>query len=354
LMGIDFFRRTVEIEKKYMRQGMNIENTLQTNGVLLDEEWCRFLRANNFLVGISVDGPRHLHDAFRRDKGGKPVFDKVVRAVRLMQEHQVEFNILCTVNAANSREPLEVYRFFRDELEARYIQLIPIVERDNETGNQEGSCVTDRSVNPEQWGRFLIEIFDEWVAKDVGNMFVLHFDNVLASYVHGRSNVCILSPTCGEAVALEHNGDVYSCDHFVEPKYLLGNIRQNSLNELVNSERQRKFGRDKSSDLPKYCRECEWLFTCHGECPKNRVLMTPDGEKGLNWLCAGMKAFFSHTKRHMELMAQYLHMGQPASLIMDAVIKTEETGRKRYASVGRNDPCPCGSRLKFKKCCGRA
>ena len=353
LMGLDFFRRAVEVEKKYTRPGMRIENTLQTNGVLIDEEWCRFLHDNNFLVGLSLDGPRRLHDAYRHDKGGKPVFDRVVRAARLMQEHQVEFNILCTVNAVNSRYPLEVYRFFRDELKALYIQLIPIVERDNETGNQEGTKVTDRTVDPEQYGQFLIQIFDEWVRRDVGVMFVLFFDAVLASYVRGRSTVCILTPTCGEGVALEHTGDLYSCDHFVEPRYLLGNILQTPLAELVSSEKQRRFGRDKFDTLPRACRECKYLFTCHGECPKNRVLMTPDGEPGLNWLCKGLKAFFEHADRPMRIMADLLRRGQNADGVMRIMAEEEGQHHPKADKIGRNDPCPCGSGLKYKKCHGR-
>jgi uncharacterized protein len=353
LMGLDFFRRAIEVEKKYIKPGMRIENTLQTNGVLIDEEWCEFFHENNFLIGLSLDGPRQMHDAYRHDKGGKSVFDKVVRAARLMQEHDVEFNILCTVNATNSQHPLEVYRFFRDELEARYIQFIPIVERDNETGNQEGTQVTDRTVDPEQYGQFLIEIFDEWVRRDVGFMFVQFFDGVLASYVRGRSTLCILTPVCGEGVALEHNGDLYSCDHFVEPRYFLGNISQNSMPELVSSEAQRSFGRAKSDTLPKYCRECQFLFTCHGECPKNRVLTTPDGEPGLNWLCKGLKAFFAHVDRLMQIMADLLRQGQYADGIMKILAQEEGRTLPKEDKIGRNDPCPCGSGLKYKKCHGR-
>jgi uncharacterized protein len=316
LMGLDFFRKAVDIEMDAMRPGMMVENTLQTNGVLLDDEWCKFLHEKRFLVGLSLDGPREMHDAYRRDKAGRSVFDKVVAAARLMQKHQVEFNILCTVNAVNSQHPLEVYRFFRDELKTPYLQFIPIVERDNDTGDQTGTRITDRSVQPEQYGRFLIEIFDEWVRRDVGKMYVLFFDGVLMSYVRGHSSLCILQPTCGEGVALEHNGDVYSCDHFVEPKHLLGNIGQTPMAELVSSEKQRAFGQAKSEGLPRYCRECAFLFTCHGECPKNRVLTTADGEPNLNWLCAGLKAFFEHTEQPMRDMASLLKRGRYADEIM--------------------------------------
>lgn len=316
LMGLDFFLRAMAVEKKCLRPGMAVENTLQTNGILLDDAWCQFLHQNRFLVGLSIDGPRELHDAYRRDKGGNSVFDKVVQAARLMQKHQVEFNVLCTVNAVNSQHPLEVYRFFRDELGARYLQFIPIVERDNETGNQEGQAVTDRTVPADAYGSFLIAIFDEWVKRDVGTVFVPFFDAVLASYVYGQSSVCVLRPTCGEALVLEHNGDLYSCDHFVEPARLLGNIGQTPMVELVSSAKQRAFGQAKSAALPRCCRECRFLFTCHGECPKNRVLTTADGEPNFNWLCAGLKAFFAHTEEPMKQMATLLKQGRYADEIM--------------------------------------
>ena len=354
LMGLDFFRRAAGYVDKYLPKAMQLEHTLQTNGILLDEEWCAFLRENNFLVGLSLDGPRELHDAYRRDKGGESVFDRVVRAARLMQENGVEFNVLCTVNDVNSRKPLDVYRFFRDELKAPYLQLIPIVERDNETGYQEGTAVTDRSVRPEQYGRFLIEIFDEWVRRDVGEMFVQTFDGVLAAWVRGYSTLCIFRPSCGESAALEHNGDLYSCDHFVEPDYLLGNITETPLVELMASEQQRAFGAAKSEALPRFCRECEYLFACHGECPKNRVLTTTEGEPGLNWLCSGLKAFFEHSRREMGIMAELLKQGKIAPAIMDILAAAEGRSAATSDKVGRNDPCPCGSGLKFKKCCGRS
>ena len=316
LMGLAFFRRSIEIIKKTAPPGMNVEKTLQTNGVLIDDEWCRFLHENNFLVGLSIDGPKHLHDVYRKDKKGNSVFDKVIKAARLMQKNNVEFNVLCTVNAKNSLYPLEVYRFFRDELKTPYLQFIPIVERKNENGNQEGTTITERSVQPKQYGNFLIEIFDEWVHNDVGCMFVQLFEGVLASYVQGYSSLCILGPRCGENVALEHSGDVYSCDHFVEPKYFLGNIMKKPILELVKSQQQRFFGNAKYKYLPRYCQKCEFLFTCYGECPKNRVLKTPDGEQGLNWLCEGLKDFFKHSKGPMEQMAGLLCRGYDASEIM--------------------------------------
>jgi uncharacterized protein len=356
LMGLDFFRRTMEAEKRYARPGRRAANSIQTNGILIDESWCRFLHDNGFLVGLSLDGPRELHDAFRRDRGGRSVFAKVVRAARLMQEQAVEFNILCTVNSVNSRRALEVYRFFRDELGVRYVQFIPIVERRGESETRNGSPVTNRTVGSADYGRFLSEIFDEWLRRDVGSMFVPFFDAVLASYVIGESTLCALRAVCGDALALEHNGDLYSCDHYVDPGHLLGNIRQTPIDELIASERQRAFGRAKSDNLPRACRECRFLFTCYGECPKNRILVAPDGERGLNWLCEGLKTFFGHAERPMRLMADLLNRGQPAAGIIE--ILAEEEGRRQPSSLaarpGRNDPCPCGSGLKFKKCHGRA
>jgi uncharacterized protein len=359
LMGLDFFRRAVEVEKKHAKPGLRVANSLQTNGLLIDEEWCRFLRDHNFLVGLSMDGPGELHDAYRRDKAGKSVFDRVFRAARLMQKIGVEFNILCTVNAVNSLRPLDLYRFFRDELGARFVQLIPIVERQKESGDEPGARPTARSVSPAQYGRFLIEIFDEWVRRDVGDMFVTFFDNVLAAYVCGESTVCVLRRECGDALALEHNGDLYSCDHFVEPGCLLGNIMRTPLAELVASDRQRAFGRAKTNSLPRLCRDCRFLFTCGGECPKNRVLAAADGDPGLNWLCEGLRAFFTHTEPAMRAMAGLLERGIPASGIMN--ILAEKEGRRLPLSSGalggttrpgRNDPCPCGSGRKFKRCHG--
>lgn len=346
LMGLDFFRRAVELERKHQKPGTRVLNTLQTNGVHLDAEWCAFLRENGFLVGLSLDGPRELHDAYRHDRRGGSVFDRVAAAARLMGSEGVDFNVLCTVNAANGSRPLEVYRFFRDALEASYLQFIPLVERDNDTGFQEGTAVTARSVGPEQYGRFLNAVFDEWVRRDVGRTFVLNFDWLLGAWVYGEAPVCVSQPTCGQALVLEHNGDLYSCDHFVEPSCRLGNLLETPLAELAWSAQQRRFGEAKRDTLPRLCRECEFLFACHGECPKNRVLETPDGEPGLNWLCAGLKGFFGHTRRPMQLMADLVHRGQRADLVMGFLAEEEE----RFAATGRNDPCPCGSGKKFKAC----
>ena len=260
----------------------------------------------------------------------------------LLREHHVDVNILCTVHAANQDHALEVYRFFRDDLGARYLQLIPIVERDNETGYQEGNAVTERSVDPDAWGRFLGAVFDEWVRRDVGTMFVQMFDAALASWVGIAPSMCIFREECGDAVVLEHNGDLYSCDHFVEPGYLLGNVMHTSMVELVASPRQRAFGAAKRDTLPRYCRECEVRFACNGECPKNRFTLTPDGEPGLNYLCAGYKAFFTHVDGLMRIMAERLRTGRAPADVMDVL-----------ASAPRNEPCPCGSGRKAKLCHAR-
>jgi len=357
LMGLDFFRRSIEIEKKYQKPGTTIQNATQTNGVLLDDEWCEFFRESNFLVGLSLDGPRAIHDRYRVDKGGRPTFHKVMRAARLMQQNHVEFNILTTVHAANSDHPLEVYRFLRDQVRTQFIQLIPIVERVNErgeVGNQEGNEVTDRSVKPEQWGRFLISIFEEWVRRDVGRVFVQMFDAALASWVGAPPAMCIFAETCGKAVALEHNGDLYSCDHFVEPKYLLGNIQRESLAQLVGSEQQVKFGNDKRDLLPRYCQECEVRSACHGECPKNRFIQTPDGEPGLNYLCAGYKAFFNHINVPMRIMAEFLRHNRAPAEIMKWYAEEEAKRAAPFEGTRRNDPCPCSSGRKYKHCHGAA
>ena len=342
MMGLDFFRRSVELARKYAPSGMRVEHTIQTNGMLLDEEWCEFLRENDFLVGLSMDGPRELHDRYRHDKRGGGTFDRVMRAACLMQENQVEFNILCTVNAANAGHPLETYRFFRDELGVNWIQFIPIVERVNRDGStllQEGDTVTDRSLDPEQWGAFLVEIFNDWLVRDVGEMHVNMFEAVFASWVGAPAMACIFDETCGNALVIEHNGDLYSCDHFVEPGYLLGNILDTSLSTLISSEKQRRFGADKRNTLPALCRECKWLFACNGECPKNRFVTAPDGEPGLNFLCPGYKAFFEHVDAPMRAMTDLLKAGRSPAEIIDA-----------FTTAGRNDPCPCGSGMKYKQC----
>jgi uncharacterized protein len=343
LMGLPFFERAVELQRQYVKPGMRIYNSFQTNGVLLDEDWCRFFREHDFLIGISLDGPRALHDAYRVDKGGQPTFDRVMRGVRLMQQHRVEFNVLTCVHAANADHPLDVYRFLRDEVGTPFIQFIPIVEpRD-----------LSRSVTGEQYGAFLTAIFDEWVRRDVGRIFVQLFDVALGVWSGTRAGLCVFEETCGAALAMEHNGDVYSCDHFVDPAYYLGNLERLPLVEMVESAPQQQFGQAKHDTLPRMCRECDVRFMCNGGCPKNRLLTTPDGEPGLNYLCAGYKAFFRHIGQPMRFMAAELRAQRPPANIMLALAREEAERARQFAGVGRNDPCPCGSGRKFKHCHGK-
>ncbi len=353
LMGLDFFKRSIELEQKYKKPGTTILNTMQTNGILIDDDWCRFFKDNNFLIGLSIDGTKELHDYYRVDKGGHGSFDKVIRAYKLMQKHGVDVNLLTTVHSRNADYPLEIYRFFRDELKAKFIQFIPIVERDNETGFQEGNKVTDRSLTAAQWGNFLIKIFDEWVRNDVGEVFIQMFDAALASWYGHPPTMCIFAEKCGKALAMEHNGDLYSCDHYVEPDYLLGNILEKKMTELVITDKQIVFGNNKLDTLPKYCMECKVRFACHGECPKNRFIETQDGEPGLNYLCEGYKSFFMHIDMPMRFMAQKLKMNQAPSDIVKFYREEEEKMNALYAKAERNDSCPCGSGQKFKNCHGK-
>jgi uncharacterized protein len=311
LLGLDFFNKALRLQEKYCRPGMVIHNTIQTNGILLDDRWCDFFRRNRFLVGISIDGPLEIHDACRTDASGAGSFNRVMQGLSLLKNNRVDFNILCTVNAVNGNTPLEVYRFFRDEVKATFIQFIPVVERYPKTGS-----VTPWSVRPEQYGKFLTGVFDEWVRHDVGTTYVQHFDTALANWYGEPHGICVFSPTCGQAMVIEHNGDVYSCDHFVDGDHLLGNILSVPLSELVNSGRQCQFGLDKRETLPKYCRECPVLFACRGECPKNRFAVSPDGEPGLNYLCEGYRRFFSHIAGPMEFMVQELKADRAPSNVM--------------------------------------
>jgi len=368
LMGVDFFERMVELVEKYRRPAQVVEHSIQTNGTRLDDAWGEFFKRNTFLVGLSVDGPKALHDRYRVDKGGKGSFDQVMRGWKVLRAHGVETNVLCTVHAGNVEHALEVYRFFRDEMGASYVQFISIVERANanliplanvgwgtRAGKdrpfyvQSGDQVTERSVRPEQLGRFYIDIFEEWVRRDVGSVYVQMFDVTLGAHL-GQHSLCVFSPTCGDAVALEHTGDLYSCDHFVEPEYLLGNIRDTNIAEMVGSAKQRKFGADKRDMLPKYCRECSVRFACNGGCPKDRFAMTPDGEPGLNYLCAGYKMFFEHVDRPMRLMARLLQAERPPAEIMQWYAVQDAAWREQARRVGRNELCPCGSGRKTKQC----
>jgi uncharacterized protein len=372
LMGLEFFKRSVEYARKYKKPNQTVVYTMQTNGTKLDDDWCAFFKEHNFLIGLSVDGPQELHDAYRVNKGGKGTFDQVMRGWEVLKKHEVDFNILCTVHAANADHPSEVYRFFRDELEANFVQFIPIVERttpstlpladqgwgETDSGQrplytQEGHMVTHRSVKPKQFGSYLIGVFEEWVRRDVGTVFVQMFDVALANWVGAPGAICVFQPTCGLALALEHNGDLYSCDHFVEPDYLLGNIQETPMFELVTSDQQRQFGLDKRDKLPRYCQECDVRFACHGGCPRNRFIKTPDGEPGLNYLCAGYKLFFHHVDQPMRIMGSLLRQNRAPSEIMQWYASQDLKRAQAFADAGPNDPCPCGSGKRFKLCHGR-
>jgi uncharacterized protein len=335
---------------------MTFENTMQTNGTLLNDAWCEFFKENHFLIGLSLDGPRELHDMYRVDKGGRPTFDRVMRGLRLLQKHGVEYNILTTVNRVTGDHPKEVYRFLRDEAGTSWIQFIPVVERESPDGHnlaQAGDHVSERTVRPGQFGRFLIQVFDEWAGKDVGQVFVTNFEAALANWLGlPSSGTCVFDKTCGHGLALEHNGDLYSCDHFVEPDYLLGNLNSKHMVDMAGSARQYKFGQDKSDSLPKYCVECPVRFACNGECPKNRFLTTPDGEPGLNYLCAGYKAFFQRVDEPMKMLAALLRSGGEAPDLTPALAKKNEALAREYRKARPDQPCPCGSHMRYRACHG--
>ena len=363
LMRVEFFQLAVQLVEKYKRPEQTVLHTFQTNGILLDDEWCEFFKQHNFLVGLSVDGPREVHDTYRRDRLARGTFDKVMDGWRLLRRHDVDFNVLCTVNAANEHHGREVYRFFRDQLGAKWVQFIPIIERATaetlEIANrgwsetpgkkrllytQTGNLVTERSVGGEQYGRFLIDVFEEWVRHDVGTVFVQLFDVTLEGFF-GRHLLCIHAPTCGYGPALEHNGDLYSCDHFVEPDFLLGNIHETHMVELIASPTQRKFGNDKRDKLTRQCQDCKVRHLCNGGCPKDRFTLSKDGEEGQNYLCAGLELFFMHTGPAFSAMAQLLQRNAAPSDVM-ATVNAEDERRGAYA------PCPCNSGEKFRFCHG--
>ena len=319
---ISFYRKAVELQQKYAR-GRRIDNCIQTNGTLLNEEWCTFFAKHNWLVGVSIDGPQEFHDAYRRTKGGQPSFLKVMEGVKLLNRYGVEWNAMGVVNDINANYPSEVYRFYK-EIGCRYIQFAPIIERicshaDGRhlaTINDAGAQLANFSVTPEQYGRFVCEIFDEWVLNDVGRIFVQLFDATLALWMGEQPGVCTMAETCGHAGVLEHNGDLYACDHFVSPEYLLGNIHQTPISKLMCGDKQYYFGRNKKDLLPLQCKECEWLFACNGGCPKDRFLLTYQGDGGLNYMCRGFQQFFSHVAPYMDFMKNELaHQRTPANVM---------------------------------------
>ncbi len=318
---LSFYKRAMELQQKYAG-GREIMNCLQTNGTLLDDEWCRFLRDNNWLVGVSIDGPQEFHDEYRRNRGGRPSFLNVMKGIRLLQKHGVEWNAMAVINDYNADYPLEFYNFFKD-LGCHYIQFTPIVERLKQ-GNRlasvrEGGDLAPFSVTPEQWGNFLCTLFDEWIKEDVGKYYIQLFDATLANWAGVEPGVCTMAPQCGHAGVMEYNGDVYSCDHFVFPDYRLGNIRDTSFIEMMGSDRQLRFGASKRDSLPRQCRQCRWLFACNGECPKNRFAVTADGEPGLNYLCEGYRKFFGHVAPYMDFMKAELDAKRPPANVMNAL-----------------------------------
>jgi uncharacterized protein len=323
LMGIDFYRRAIELQEKYRRPGMQIFNSFQTNATLLSDEWASFFAQNHFLIGVSLDGPGELHNAYRVDKGGKPTFDRVLAGIDYLKKWEVDTNILACVNNLTARQPLAVYRFLRDSVGTDFIQFIPIVEKD--PNHPEG--VSSRSVSARDYGYFLITIFDEWVRKDVSRVFVQIFDAALAAWSGNHPGLCIFEETCGAALAMEHNGDVYACDHFVDPPHYLGNLAEQPLSQLAGSPAQLAFGLDKKTSLPKTCKACPVRFACNGGCPKDRFIQTSEGETGLNYLCPGYLAFFSHVDQPMRQMSEMLRQHRPPAEIMTLI---PPQSRKRH------------------------
>lgn len=328
LLGIPFFERVVELQQRYAN-GKTVDNAFQTNGTLLDNMWGEFFARNKFLIGLSVDGPEDIHDAYRVDKGGKPTFARVMRGLEVLKKHNVEFNTLTVINRKNSYRALEVYRFLK-QIGSKYLQFIPIVEQVAEQPDANGlvlikpfsrqkASVSDWSVEPLQFGKFLTGVFDEWVQRDVGRIFVQIFDVALESWAQVPQSLCVFAPKCGKALAVEHNGDFYSCDHFVYPDNKLGNILERPIASLVNSLQQARFGDAKETFLPSDCRKCDVRFACNGECPKHRFTTTSGGEYGLNYLCAGYKHFFHHIDPYMRFMANELKLGRAPANVMEWV-----------------------------------
>jgi uncharacterized protein len=355
LLGLDFFRRVVALQERLCPPGRTVTNALQTNGTLIDADWAEFLCRHRFLVGVSIDGPRELHDRYRTDRRQRPTFEKVMQGIELLKEHGVDFNALVVVHRHNVRHPGQVYRFLK-EIGVEFMQFIPVVERKDASGalaepptpdqDEPPVRVTPWSVTPEAYGKFLCRVFDRWLQGDVGRVFVQLFDVQLMLWMGGPAQLCWFAETCGDALALEHNGDLYACDHYVYPGYRLGNILDTSLADLARSPVQRRFGQQKRDGLPGTCRKCEYRFACNGGCPKHRFLATTDGEPGLNYFCAAYKRFFAHAGPQLRTMADLAARGQPPALV------SEVLGRGSAPRPGRNDPCPCGSGRKFKACCG--
>ncbi len=341
LLGLDHFRKVVALQRRHQPDGRQIANGIQTNGTLLDEDWCRFLAEQDFAVGLSLDGPQPIHDRYRVTRNGEPTHERTMRGYELLRQHGINCDILCVVNAHNVRHPTQVYRFFK-QIGGRYITFLPLVER---RPDAEGG-VSRRSVPAKAWGDFLCSIFDEWTSRDVGRVDVQIFEETARAALRQEHALCIFRETCGDIPVVEHNGDFYSCDHFVHPEHRLGNIRERPLVELLESPEQRAFGCAKLEGLPDYCRACDVRDMCNGECPKNRFLQAPDGAPGLNYLCAGYKRFFTACKPFVAALAALGSAPVPAGRTKQA-----PAADRPRAKTGRNDPCPCGSGRKYKACC---
>jgi uncharacterized protein len=359
LMGLDFFRKAIELQKKYAA-GKTIENAFQTNGTRLNDEWCSFFKDNKILVGISIDGEEDNHDHYRRTYSDGTTFKRAMKGIELLHKHNVEFNTLSCVNSYNVHSATETYRFLKN-IGSGFIQFLPVVERIATQPNgeelnlvppscTENALVTEWSVNGKDFGKFLITIFNEWVRNDVAKYYIQIFDTTLANYVGEMPGLCVFSETCGSALAMEHNGDLYSCDHYVYPEYFLGNISDEPMMNLVKSQRQFDFGIDKRNKLPHYCLKCDVRYACHGECPKHRFISTSDGKPGLNYLCEGYKLFFHHVEPYMEYMAKELRSKRAPANVMNW-IRNKDNQVVKPLIPERNDPCPCASGKKFKNCC---
>jgi uncharacterized protein len=341
VLGIDYFRKITELQRKHAAAGREIVNGIQTNGTLLDEQWCRFFAEEGFYVGLSIDGPSELHDGYRIDRGGRPTHDRVMKAYQLLQAYNIHCDVLCVLHDRNVRHPADVYGFFKS-IAVKHLVFLPLVIRTPDGGAAPGS------VPPEPFGEFLCAVFDEWIRYDMERMYVQMFEEATRPARGMEHMLCVLRKTCGELPILEHNGDFYSCDHFVDREHFLGNIRDTTLVQALDGARQRAFGRMKWETLPRQCGNCNVLAYCNGGCPKDRPVVNTDGEPGANYLCAGLRRFFTHAHPHMRRLATYLQAGRSVAEFM-ASIRAEDASAT--AAAGRNDPCPCGSGRKYKKCC---
>jgi uncharacterized protein len=361
LLGVDYFREVVDIQNRYAGD-KKIENNFQTNGTLLTDDFCRFFKEHNFLVGISIDGPRDLHDNYRTDKNKKPVWHKVMAGIEKLKAHQVEFNTLTAVNDKNVEHPLSVYRFLK-QIGSRFMQFLPVVERQALNKTEPGlslvhqqydgqAAVTNWSVKPKAFGNFLTSIFDEWVRNDVGKYYVQLFDVTLANWAGATPGLCVFSDSCGTAAVMEHNGDVYCCDHYVYDDHFLGNIHEMPLQSIMALPRQAIFGQEKKAGLTAHCKSCSFRFACHGDCPKHRFAISLGGEPGHSYLCEAYKTFFAHAKPYMDFMLKELKAKRPPANVMQWIRNKELASQPRPAKTGRNAPCPCGSGKKFKHCHG--